>query len=512
MKHCNNPQCPDFLRWHRMSEFEDEITHCTECRQPLADGEAPTLKISSPLHRPWLAFFVTLGSVIAGYLATLWVVPGLQERAKTILGQGSHVSQFSVVAFGLAPILTGFWLTEVLALFIPNWRRWRIEGQSGRRKLYWIALGIGLVVLLFQVFSSLAFFQHHKLLQTPTTQGSAFKTHLYVFVGFSLGSLGLVGLAEMIRKWGLGNGFSVLIASALIPDLLRQGYQWQEAWTTGLGSPVYLLASLLLVVLVTSLLWKLFRSQTSTVPRPSKTSTAAQTGDTTQRPKALTLPICGMVPYQDAAILLMLPTTLASLGWISMNRIYGLTPESVGYVIAASVLYVVLGVAYSLLFYRVDYVMPWLPDSFKTEDSASTQALFRQHRRKIMWMSILFLLLLFHGYSYIQRTFAWSIGLYAWVVGVAVVLDLWDEWKARSWYGDLVSVRPVHRLYTLHLAVSALNEAGISVHVRSLYHRSLLQFFGPFVPVELMVPRSQAETAQALLNQLYATRDANRLS
>ncbi|MBI3179823.1 MAG: hypothetical protein HYZ27_09195, partial [Deltaproteobacteria bacterium] len=64
---------------------------------------------------------------------------------------------------------------------------------------------------------------------------------------------------------------------------------------------------------------------------------------------------------------------------------------------------------------------------------------------------------------------------------------------------DLVPVWEIHQVYAMDPALTALAAAGIAAHARSAYHRTLLQFFGPLVPVLVLVPRAQADAAVAVL-------------
>jgi hypothetical protein len=92
-------------------------------------------------------------------------------------------------------------------------------------------------------------------------------------------------------------------------------------------------------------------------------------------------------------------------------------------------------------------------------------------------------------------------------VGTAIALDLVAEWRAHRRRDDLVAAWPIHRVQLVDLAVRALRSAGIEVHARGLHHRTMLFFFGPFIPVLLMVPRDEAERARDLLESTFSTAD-----
>ena len=87
-------------------------------------------------------------------------------------------------------------------------------------------------------------------------------------------------------------------------------------------------------------------------------------------------------------------------------------------------------------------------------------------------------------------------------VATAIGMDLVSEWRARQRCRDLVVVWPMNRVQLADLAVHALQEAGIGAYTRGRYHRGLLYFFGPFVPIDIMVPADRADEAAGLLRNM----------
>jgi hypothetical protein len=85
------------------------------------------------------------------------------------------------------------------------------------------------------------------------------------------------------------------------------------------------------------------------------------------------------------------------------------------------------------------------------------------------------------------------------VVLTALILDLLAEWRFRRAVPDAVCAWPLERVYAVGPALLALDRAGIPAHPRSLRQRTLYQFFGPEMPIDLMVPAAKLEEAQHLL-------------
>jgi hypothetical protein len=83
-----------------------------------------------------------------------------------------------------------------------------------------------------------------------------------------------------------------------------------------------------------------------------------------------------------------------------------------------------------------------------------------------------------------------------------VVADVAGELRFRSQQGAVVGVWPVHRVYVLRALLEALDAAGIPAFPRGRHHRTLWNFFAPFVPVDILVPVAHAERAEAILRPL----------
>jgi hypothetical protein len=87
------------------------------------------------------------------------------------------------------------------------------------------------------------------------------------------------------------------------------------------------------------------------------------------------------------------------------------------------------------------------------------------------------------------------------VIAMAVV-DHAAEWRARR-RADLVGVWPIHDAAMADSARRVLAAAGIAAHLRGRAHRSLYQVLGPFIPIEVMVPRERAGEASAILRDMF---------
>jgi hypothetical protein len=87
------------------------------------------------------------------------------------------------------------------------------------------------------------------------------------------------------------------------------------------------------------------------------------------------------------------------------------------------------------------------------------------------------------------------------IMVAAVLLDVWEEQRFRSKHPRLSAVWPIQRVYAVAPALDALAAAGIKAFPRALRYRTLLQFFGPYAPVTLLVPEARAAEAERIVRE-----------
>jgi len=72
------------------------------------------------------------------------------------------------------------------------------------------------------------------------------------------------------------------------------------------------------------------------------------------------------------------------------------------------------------------------------------------------------------------------------MMAAALVLDMLDDLRARR--ADLVAVWPLQHMQHAEIVRRVLSDAGIDCHLQSSHLRTLLAFFGPHVPIDVLVP------------------------
>jgi hypothetical protein len=430
----------------------------------------------------------------AGYIA----LPGIDPEFSRYLGQsqggGGLLSLFNIGApafnlltINLVALFHAFVLVELVALAVPRLRPLRVGGPGPRRKLLVASLLVALAFATLQAYFLVRWLEGAELTyRVPVATGEGLGWVVTVMATLVAGMFLQVGIAFLISRYGLGNGFSVLIAWSSLLVLATDGVHILVRIKLGELGPIMLVGW---VAAGVALAWGARRVVT---PRPSLGSEAPD-------PLAgvVRLPTSGLVPISDGASLLQVPQLAVNLGLVALAPVSErLVPGAMAYLVTFALVSTGLCWVLSRLFYRTAAVTPLLP----VEDAPR---LLRARLRTQTWRTagLLAALLVADHLLLRQRI---DLDFVSVLVLTFVGMDLFAEARARRATPELVKVWELHRVYAVAPVLAALERAGIGAQLRGLHHRTLLYFFGPYVPFDVLVPAGQEARATETIEQLLA--------
>jgi preprotein translocase subunit SecY len=428
-----------------------------------------------PRGRTFLRLGVTLAAPLAAALLGLIPIPGIDVELARSMG-GAFSAATSVVALGILPFITASILVELACLLGRRGRALRVAGRDGRRRMWRAATIVALGIAVIQAIGVSMYLASAGLYPPPGALA-----HVVAVATLVAGMALLALLAGAASRYGLCNGFSALIAGGAALELLGAGRGLVERCARGDLGP---LALLLFAACAAAVGWATVR--------------AAR-----RRPSGFRDPASGALPVAEAtATIGALGTFAAFFGIPALDRIAAIfAPERTAWLAAAGLLGVGLAVLFSFLFHqplRVGALFARLPGAgpIDAEVARAREALLAAARRSSIYVAAL-LIVGFVAVSASGGALAFdAIGI---AIITAVALDVRDEWAARRRADDWVAVWPEHRVYAADAAVVALAAAGIDAVPRAIHHRTLLQLFGPYVPIDLLVRRDRADEAQRIL-------------
>lgn len=427
-------------------------------RPPRRAGRFPIKRVAVTLLAP----VALLG---LGQLA----LPGVDEiELYHVLARGGAAGgiDLSPVALGLSPVVTAFLVIEVATLLVPRWRQARLRPAARIAIGRYVAL-LGVVLALLQ-----GHIMYNFLARFSTVSSEAFvaswQNHLAVMASLTAGTLLLVIVAGLIRQHGLGNGYAALILSGWGFHLIERSAEPTPGDALGLVTLVAIGAATVGLLRM-------------------------RIGD--DRDAALRVPSSGMIPLSTARGIAA-AWSLVSLGLIGADSI-----EAFSYafhrpwVMIASTL--VLAVVWSFAFSRPAIVAPFAARSPLAPPSQASW-------RRATLVSLVGLTAIVAATLLTLDTAPgaalWCDPLTA-MMFAAAMLDVLDDLRARR--GDLVVAWPLHQAQHAELVRGVLAQAGIACHLSSSHLRTLLAFFGPYVPIDVLVPAASVDEARSKIGALF---------
>ena len=429
---------------------------------------APETTAVSTLSDAQRRLLVTLAAVAAALLGRAIPLPGFGAAP----GLGWQPAPPNILALGLKPIVVGFIGVELLSLLLPGWRRWRQFPLRGRARLTLRAEILGLFITLYLALGWTRLAAHGG--QLGGFGGSALLSGGVMAISLLAGTAFLLLLARVIDRRGLGNGMAVLIAApylyALVAGCARAlGQVGQEGGVTPLALALALLIPIAAGVATLRLL---------------SSGSTANTGFSVAQPAS------GTIPLYAAGIMVRFAGLLAA---IQATTLAGTLP----FFLANLLLIALLGVICTRLFNPADAVAAAreralrLGGGAEGSDGGDPPGVLKQTLAYVLLLGAGGLLQLWIRLPLIPISAAALIA--------AVGLDIYRDWRARCAEPELVTAGLLHAPWQIGPLTFAARARGLRLHLRAAGARTLLHFFGPFVPIAVQVPPAEQAAAEELL-------------
>jgi hypothetical protein len=404
---------------------------------------------------------------------------GLRDLERFAAVPGYDPTIFGLFALGVGPITSAALLIELLALVVPRWRPLRHGGYEGRSRLWARTRVLTLILAATQSFFILRW-------ATSSDMGLLPDSHLaraLVLIVPTVGQLLLLWIAEQIDRHGIGNGISVLIAAFLLQRMAGTPVRSVAVALGDRSQGPLILAAMVLVAVVVSVARRPSRGWQNQPPRPQ-----------------LLTPAGGVLPYLVTSWLLFsLPTGLRA--FVPLGRPAVLTFGTPSNLVLWALLLAGASAGFTWLLNRPRAVAAiWQRGPGQLDEVGALGAARAAHRRGAAQALALGLALVGMNWLFVQAHVV--IEPFALAVVGCVVVDVAGELGFRRAWGPVATVWPLHRTYAVGPALAGLAEAGVPAFPRALRHNALLSFWGPYVPVEILVPSARAEEAQERLRAL----------
>ncbi len=415
----------------------------------------------------------TIAGCVLLVIGTGIVLPGVNRVEMThVLYRGSlsiDVSQFSVLALGIRPVITAFIVIELVALAVPRLRPLR-ETPEGRRRLARVVAIGALAVAGVQAYFMSSYLQ---ALSRGGAEVVASGTAVRWMIVLALtGGVALsIWIAALIGHRGIGNGYAVLIVAGWLLEIVRgHVFAKTSAYHLALGAVAAAIAAVLVVAM---LRWRVRGLRGASLP----------------------LPISGQMPVFPAV---GLPAVVAAL---SALQLYG--PTDVLLRLSSRLEQIAIGVlVIAAILWSWINARPGLRRGQLERAGVAAADRAMWVRATVFGTAVLIAIYeLVHVTVGVAPVFRGVLDATVLMFTIATLLDVSDELRARS-RGELIPVWPLASPLLSDAVREKLASEGIAHHLQSANLRSLLWFFGPHVPIMVLVPPADAERAAKLVREI----------
>ena len=167
--------------------------------------------------------FVVLPGIDASMLAGLQTTSSQGLVGLLNMFSGGAFGNASIFALGVMPYISASIVIQLLAMFVPYFRKLQMEGEAGRRKMNQITRWLTIVIIAIQGPAYLATVHSQipaaAFVAVNNLGWSSFVFNLVATVILMAGSMFVMWLGELITDRGIGNGISLIIMIGIVARL-----------------------------------------------------------------------------------------------------------------------------------------------------------------------------------------------------------------------------------------------------------------------------------------------------
>ncbi len=230
---------------------------------------------------------------------------------------GNALGNYSIAALGISPYITASIVVQMLQMdIVPAFKRWGEEGEAGRAKLNqwtrYITIALAFIQALMILFGLSANAENIVKYGIGIPKVVAI---LFMAIMITAGSAFVMWLADLITRFGIGNGSSIIITAGIVTSLPSAASAlWQQKVTEAKGTYDYVVFGLVVFLYVAILLGVVYMEKAI---RKIPTQYANRQGKTDSH-IPVKLNTAGVMPVIFASTLMSIPATI--MGFASVDK------------------------------------------------------------------------------------------------------------------------------------------------------------------------------------------------
>ncbi|MFH2046682.1 MAG: hypothetical protein ABIK92_16240 [Pseudomonadota bacterium] len=406
----------------------------------------------------------------------------------------------SIFLLGIMPYVSAYILVELTSLCIPFLKKLRSGDFKGRLKLKRISLVLALGLATYQATSIVSSLNSMDLSDGKSILNISTTFEHVILVCVMVGSFYLlVAICEMISRFGIGHGISIIILSGIcggfigrVPMYFKQ-LEYHDVFS-------YFIAFIVFCALI-AFTFVLLKNK---IPIPcyhEKDNKIVGYFQLNQSPSS-------MVALTYAASIVMLPPTLSHFFGNGSSIANYLNPGSIGYNLISIICVFMFSFLFGWAFLhprrRISKMRErgWhIADMGTTAESFILKRMFIYN---LPWTIFLCIMVVVPSTLISVANVPFYLGGSSIPIIVAVSLDLIGSFRFYSnGINKPVKIAEFHDIYDANMIQNHMKAAGIKSYLQCYHHRLLRYFFGPHLDMGLIIDARDKEKAQTLIKDFY---------
>jgi len=405
----------------------------------------------------------------------------------------------SIFMLGIMPYVSAYILVEIFSLFIPFLKRLRSGDFKGRLKLKRISLVLALALAIYEANALILGLKSMKLSNGNFVLNVSIFEHMFLVCVLVGGFCLLVILCELISRFGIGHGISIIILSGICGKFISRLPMYLAQF--GYDDISSLIIPLIVICGLIAFAYVLLKTKISIPCYHEKDNTMVDYFQLNLAPSS-------RVALTYAAFIIILPLTLLSMFGTESSLAKNLHPGSLGYQMISIIFVIILSYLFGWAFLhprrRVSKMRARGWHIANMDITAESFMLKKQFIYNLPWTFFLCLMVIVPSTLIATTSVPFYIGGGSIPVILAISLDLIDGFK--FYQNDMlrpIKIAEFHDIYDANMIQKHMEALGIKSYLRGYHHRLLYYFFGPYLDMSLIIDDQDKERAQELIQNYY---------
>ena len=235
---------------------------------------------------------------------------------------GNALGNYSIAALGISPYITASIVIQMLQMdIVPAFKRWGEEGEAGRAKINqatrYVAIALAFLQALMILVGLSANAENIVKYGIGVPKAAAI---IFMAIMITAGTAFVMWLADLITRFGIGNGSSIIITAGIITSLPSAvSALWQQKITGATGSYDYVVFGVVVFLYIAILVGVVYMEK---AVRKIPTQYANRQGKNDSH-IPIKLNTAGVMPVIFASTIMSIPATIMGFAGVDEETTAG---------------------------------------------------------------------------------------------------------------------------------------------------------------------------------------------